>query len=87
MVTQDLALTEEDIFLLQLALLFHDSERQNDGEDMWDQDSALTLYRYLIDAGAPPEKAKLIAEAMANKDAADDNYFELDIKELTWKKC
>ncbi|NYO85813.1 hypothetical protein G4A66_28115, partial [Escherichia coli] len=40
-------LTETDIKLIQIALLFHDSAREGDDEDLWDHESAIFLYYYL----------------------------------------
>lgn len=63
------SLTEEDIKLLQITALFHDCAREGDGEDVWDEDSALFLYIYLTKTlGVAEGKAKLLAEAIANKD-------------------
>ncbi|NNM58729.1 MAG: hypothetical protein HKM04_02835, partial [Legionellales bacterium] len=60
-------LTAEDIKLLQIAALFHDSARENDGEDLWDGESGVLLYFYLTRVlGVNKDKAKLIAEATAN---------------------
>ena len=63
------ALSDEDIKLLQIAALFHDSAREDEGEDRWDHESAILLYCYLTQTlGVDKIKAKLIAEAAANKD-------------------
>jgi len=37
-------LSDEDIKLLQIAALWHDAAREDDGEDKWDHESALMLY-------------------------------------------
>ena len=71
------SLTEEDIKLIQIAILFHDSARENDGEDHWDHESAILLYFYLRTMGVAPEQCKMIAEATANKDPSRNGYFEL----------
>lgn len=87
-----LSLTEEELNLIQIAALFHDAGREGDGEDLWDTDSALLLYFYLIlvlqiDKG----KAIPFAEAVANKDANKKNYLELiydkDAHQLVWKNA
>jgi len=78
-----LYLNDEDIKLLQIAALFHDSAREGEGEDLWDQESALFFYQYATKIlNVTPSKAKLLAEAIANKDAYEANYFEL--KEMAW---
>jgi hypothetical protein len=42
-----LQLTNDDLKLVQIAGLFHDACRENDGTDYWDKDSAILLYLYL----------------------------------------
>ncbi|OGT48010.1 MAG: hypothetical protein A3E82_04435 [Gammaproteobacteria bacterium RIFCSPHIGHO2_12_FULL_38_11] len=62
-------LSTEDIQLLQIAALFHDSAREDDEHDRWDNESATLLYVYLTCAlNVSKEKAVMIAEATANKD-------------------
>jgi len=80
-----LSLTNEDIKLLQIAALFHDSAREGEGVDLWDQESGLFFYEYVTKTlGISSSKAKLFAEAIANKDADENNYFELI--DLSWVK-
>ncbi|MCX7114944.1 MAG: hypothetical protein NTW08_03400 [Gammaproteobacteria bacterium] len=80
-------LSQEDKDHIQVAALFHDTARQNEGEDLWDRDSALHLYDHLIEKGIPPARAALIAESMANKDAEPDKtFYELDTDSRTWKE-
>lgn len=72
-----LLLTQEDIHLLQIAALFHDAGREGEGEDLWDKDSAALFYYYSTHIlHVEKEKAKLFAEAIANKDSSDEGYFE-----------
>ena len=72
-------LTKEDIKLLQIAALFHDSAREDENEDQWDHESALLLYHYLRQVlGINKEKACLIAEATANKDLHKTGYFRIN---------
>lgn len=71
-----LALANEDIKLLQIAALLHDSARQADGKDFWDKQSGLQVYQYLRSLNVEKEKAKCLAESVANKDAGS-NYFKL----------
>ena len=73
-----LNLTDEDVKLLQLAALFHDSGREAEGIDKWDNESAMLLYSYLtLLLGVDATKAKLISEAIANKDISPDGYFKI----------
>lgn len=76
-------LTDKDIQLLQIAALFHDAGREADGEDLWDADSAIMCYRYLINIGISKVDAKKMAEAIANKDA-DTYYQEFDTETETF---
>lgn len=82
-------LSEADIKLLQIAALFHDSAREDEGEDKWDHESAIFLYFYLTQVlDVACEKAKLIAEATANKDAnAPGRYFEIAEDEFGMVTC
>lgn len=78
-----LSLTEEDIQLLQITALFHDAGREGDGDDLWDHKSAIALYVRLTSLGVDQMKAKLLAEAIANKDYNTYNrpgktYFEIN---------
>jgi hypothetical protein len=66
-----LELTDEDIHLIQIATLFHDSARESEGEDRWDYESGTMLYKYLSQVlKVDKAKAKKITEATANKDAS-----------------
>jgi hypothetical protein len=85
------ALTNEDLKLLQIAALFHDTGRQSDtGKDYWDKDSAELAYYYLVDTlKMPKEKAQKVAEAIMNKDYHEgETYYRLRTNaegELTWE--
>ncbi|MDX1838346.1 hypothetical protein DIZ81_10850 [Legionella taurinensis] len=83
-------LTENDIKLIQIALLFHDSAREGDNEDLWDHESAILLYYYLTRVlHVDRQTAKQVAEATANKDPSPEKgYFELNEDEdgqLSWQ--
>ncbi len=81
-----LALTLKDIKFIQIALLFHDSARVNEEKDETDHESGLLLYYYLRALGVANETATLFAEAVANKDVANNQYKALREKdgELAW---
>ncbi|KTD53009.1 SidE phosphodiesterase domain-containing protein [Legionella quateirensis] len=84
------ALTSEDIKLIQIAALFHDAGRERgEGIDYWDQDSALlAFYYYSKVLQVSDAKAKLLAEAIANKDMKEGKYYQLvsnEHGELSWK--
>lgn len=72
-----LNLTPEDIKLTQIAALLHDAGREAEGKDYWDKDSGILTYVYLKKIGIAHEKAKLFAEAVANKDSEESEYMEL----------
>lgn len=82
-------LTDEDIKLLQIAAILHDSAREDEGEDRWDHESAILIYMYLTRVlHVDKSKAKLIAEAMANKDSNPKGYFtiqETSDQEISWQ--
>lgn len=66
-----LALTPQDIKLLQIAVLFHDAAREGEEEDLWDHESGLLLFYYLTQTlDVSEQKAKMLAEAVANKDVS-----------------
>ncbi|MDR1457000.1 MAG: HD domain-containing protein [Puniceicoccales bacterium] len=45
------ALTEEELIVLQITAMFHDSGRQGDGSDVWEEDSAQNAETFLRRAG------------------------------------
>lgn len=53
------SITEEEITLLQLAALFHDSARKNDNEDIWEKESADLFKEYLKKKGMGDDPAAL----------------------------
>ncbi|HLB41363.1 MAG TPA: SidE phosphodiesterase domain-containing protein [Gammaproteobacteria bacterium] len=72
-------LTSDNIKLLQIAAVFHDSAREDEGVDQWDHESAIFLYCYLTRLlGVDRATAKLMAEAIANKDVNASGYFVID---------
>ena len=70
-----LALTNRDLKLIQIAILFHDSAREGDGKDIWDLESALLLYFYLKKLGIEEKEAIKLAQAVANKDSEESGYY------------
>lgn len=83
-------LSEEDLTLIQIALIFHDSAREDEEIDHWDHESAIFLYYYLTRVlGVDIKKAKFVAEATANKDPSPEKgYFELiehEDSEIFWQ--
>ena len=84
------SLTSEDVKLIQIAALVHDAGRERgEGIDYWDQDSALlAFYYYSKVLQVSDAKAKLLAEAIANKDMKEGTYYQLQSNEhgvLSWK--
>jgi len=74
------ALTDDEIKLLQIALLFHDAARLNEGRDEWDKESAALLYHYLVDVlKVDTKQAAELADAVANKDATGETNIYRDI--------
>lgn len=75
--------------LLQIAVLFHDSGREADGEDKWEKDSATNLYFYLtITLKLAHEEAKILAEAVLNKDYTPPycTIAQVENNTLIWKE-
>lgn len=78
-------ITKEDLKLIQIGLLFHDSGREGEEKDLWDLDSATNYYYYLtITLGIKKDRTKKFAEALANKDYKTKHnnnvYYKLKIK-------
>jgi hypothetical protein len=72
-------LTPEKIHLLKIAALFHDAARMDDGEDLWDRESAVMAFHYLLQLDCTEQEAKLIAEVIANKDyEPGGTYYSLE---------
>ncbi len=81
-------LTPDDIKLLQITALFHDIGREARGVDYWDHDSGLILYHYLTSVlGIDKEKAKMLAEAVANKDAESQGFYRTLVEYQEGKFC
>lgn len=71
--------TDDDVKLLQIAAIYHDSGREDEGVDHWDLDSAVNVFEYLRTLEVPIEKACALAEAVANKDFSGiypEKYYE-----------
>jgi hypothetical protein len=69
-------LTHGTLRLLQIAVLFHDAARKNEGIDFWDCHSATLIFSYLTkNLSIPFLVAKEIAEAAANKDTQNNEPF------------
>ena len=67
----------DDLKLIQIAALFHDSGRMDDGADEWDAESGALLYHYLTAVLKVDEvKAKLLADAVTNKDKTPKNIYQ-----------
>lgn len=71
-------LTTDDLFFTQLAAAFHDIARKNDGVDLWDDESAISFFHYLVDLlELDPKTACKYAEICANKDTHADGYHKI----------
>lgn len=71
-------LTDQELKLTQIAGLFHDSAREDEGVDLWDHESAMLFYFYVTRVlQIDKTQAKLFAEALANKDwyPGDKHYY------------
>ena len=77
--SEALLLTDEDIKLLQITALYHDAARESDGEDKWNDLSAVILYNYLTNILKIGEyQARQFADAIAKKDfpRAEKNIYQ-----------
>ncbi len=85
-----LKLTDEDLFYIQIAALFHDAAREDDDEDRWDKESAALCFKYLVEVlKLHPKKAQIYAHAIANKDYQPGGeyhhlIYDPDTKKVTW---
>lgn len=80
-------ISRQDLQLIKIAILFHDSARMDEDEDLWTKESAILLYSYLkYIVKISEDKAILLAESVANKDAIENNYNNLIISDtgIAW---
>lgn len=63
------ALNEQDLLLIQIAALFHDAARKDEGIDYWDNASGEECYRYLKRQGLDEERSRFFSNAARHKDA------------------
>jgi hypothetical protein len=63
------ALTEDERTVLQIAAMFHDSGRQGDGSDVWEEISAQNVESYLRRAGFAEYPCKLAGDTIRGKGA------------------
>jgi hypothetical protein len=69
--SEALNLTADDLKLLQIAALFHDSARQGDGEDLWYKESSELFQDCALNQlKLSEEKVAAYANAIANKDSS-----------------
>ncbi|MCL9684786.1 hypothetical protein [Legionella maioricensis] len=82
-------ITNDLLKLIQISMLFHDSARLYDGEDLWDEQSSLLLYAYLVNVlEIDEELARFLCECVANKDmTAEKKYSRLEVtaEKLSWR--
>lgn len=75
---QALELSHDALKLIQIALLFHDSAREDEEEDLWDHESGTFLYFYLTRVlKIAKAQAKVLAEAIANKDWNPSEHYKV----------
>lgn len=82
-------LSDEDVEHIQIATILHDSARQGEETDYWDNESAINIYHYMVDElKVDSDRAKLIAESMANKDAkAGDKFLVLNTNTMAFDEA
>ena len=84
--------------LCQIYLIFHDSARKGEGEDLWDRDSAVNFYNFMVNDVDREGKfsdeqyrelIRKVAEFGANKDLDGGKYYyklSAEKGELSWGK-
>jgi ankyrin repeat protein len=73
---------KQELKLIQIALLLHDSGREGDGEDLWDTDSSVNIFQYLTSRlNVDPTLAKKVVEAVRNKDwKPGEKYYQFNME-------
>lgn len=66
-------ITEKEILLAQYLAVFHDSARQAEGVDVWDDESAENAYSYLIELGFTKDVALECVQIIKDKDCSKPN--------------
>jgi hypothetical protein len=66
-------LSDDEISDATIAAMFHDSGRQADGVDVFDELSAQNAENYLRRKGYPEARCKRVGDAIRNKDSSDPN--------------
>lgn len=66
-------ISEKEIVLAQYLAVFHDSARQAEGVDVWDDESAENAYPYLLELGFTKEVAKECVQIIKDKDSSKPN--------------
>jgi len=83
-------ISQEDVKLMMIAALFHDTGRQNDnGNDNpeWEREGERLCYEYLINLGVSHHKASQIADSIVNKDSSLDKRKKIYRKLLKNADC
>lgn len=68
--------SETALLRLQICAMLHDTGRENDGADIWDEHSAILCYRYFKENGYTEDTCIYFAEIILNKD------YHLEAKQL-----
>ena len=66
-------ISEEELLLAQYLAVFHDSARQAEGVDLWDDDSAENARPYLLTKGFSQEATEKAIQLLKDKDSSDPN--------------
>ncbi len=67
------SLSEREILLAQFLAIFHDSARQAEGIDLWDNESAENAYPFLINLGVDADIAQECVQILKDKDSQKEN--------------
>jgi hypothetical protein len=67
-----------DPFHVAMAAAFHDVARQDEGEDLWDDESAQVFASWMASLGVPPVRIEVLRHAVASKDPDSEEVFLSD---------
>jgi len=67
-----------DPFHVAMAAAFHDVARQDEGEDLWDDESAEVFASWMASLGVPPVRIEVLRHAVASKDPGSEEVFLSD---------
>jgi hypothetical protein len=68
-----------DPFGVAMAAAFHDVARQDEGEDLWDDESAQVFVSWMTSLGVPPLRIEVLRHAVASKDPGSEGLWQFPL--------